>query len=225
MFPGLQLKVVVVKQQPTLFVRGLPSGGQYVFNPLQYDGVPLMSTFGLNSSAHDVYARPDIGFKGVEFVRGGAAVLYGAGSVAGLINYTSKTGDTNDENIINVEWGDTGRLKTDFYSGGQLGGENSNTYYAFTGFVRKDDGPIDTGLPTRGVQFRANIKQLFENGSFTLHGQFINDRAQFFLPLPLNGSTRERINGNDGKPVEQLLAGDLAENIFLNSRWAIQKSN
>ncbi|WKX78399.1 TonB-dependent receptor plug domain-containing protein [Zobellia laminariae] len=80
-----------------VFVRGLPSGGQYVFNPLQYDGMPLMSTFGLNSSAHDVYARPDIGFKGVEFVRGGSAILYGAGSVAGIINYTSKTGDTNPE--------------------------------------------------------------------------------------------------------------------------------
>lgn len=213
--PGITAEGGGGETATNLFVRGLPSGGQYVFNPLQYDGVPLMSTFGLNSSAHDVYARPDIGFKGVEFVRGGAAVLYGAGSVAGLINYTSKTGDTNDENIINVEWGDTGRLKTDFYSGGQLGGENSNTYYAFTGFVRKDDGPIDTGLPTRGVQFRANIKQLFENGSFTLHGQFINDRAQFFLPLPLNGSTRKRINGNDGKPVEQLLSGDLAETSFL----------
>ncbi len=200
-----------------LFVRGLPSGGQYVFNPLQYDGMPLMSTFGLNSSAHDVYARPDIGFKGVEFVRGGAAVLYGAGSVAGLINYTSKTGDADPGNVINLEWGDLGRLKTDFYSGGQLGGEDSKTYYAFTGFVRKDDGPIDTGLPTRGVQFRGNIKKVFDNGSFTLHGQFINDRAQFFLPLPLNGSTRERINGNDGNPVEQLLSGELAETSFLTA--------
>lgn len=215
--PGITAEGGGGETATNLFVRGLPSGGQYVFNPLQYDGMSLMSTFGLNSSAHDVYARPDIGFKGVEFVRGGAAVLYGAGSVAGLINYTSKTGDEDEENIINVEWGNDGRLKTDFYSGGQLGGEDSNTFYAFTGFVRKDDGPIETGLPTRGVQFRGNIKKLFKNGSFTLHGQFINDRAQFFLPLPLNGSTRERINGNDGNPVEQLLSGELAETSFLTA--------
>ncbi|SEL67959.1 Outer membrane receptor proteins, mostly Fe transport [Aquimarina amphilecti] len=213
--PGITAEGGGGETATNLFVRGLPSGGQYVFNPLQYDGMPLMSTFGLNSSAHDVYARPDIGFKGVEFVRGGAAVLYGAGSVAGIINYTSKTGDTNNENVINLEYGNRGRLKTDFYTGGRLGGEDSNTYYALTGFVRKDNGPIETGLTTRGVQFRANIKKKFENGSFTIHGQFINDRAQFFLPLPLQGGSRERINGNDGEEVEQLLSGELANTSFL----------
>lgn len=213
--PGITAEGGGGETATNLFVRGLPSGGQYVFNPLQYDGMPLMSTFGLNSSAHDVYARPDIGFKGVEFVRGGAAVLYGAGSVAGIINYTSKTGDSNDENVINVEYGSGGRLKTDFYTGGQLGSEDSNTYYAFTGFVRTDNGPIDTGLATRGMQFRANIKQKFENGSFTVHGQFINDRAQFYLPLPLEGGSLDRIAGNDGEEVEQLLSGELANTSFL----------
>lgn len=219
--PGITAEGGGGETATNVFVRGLPSGGQYVFNPLQYDGMPLMSTFGLNSSAHDVYARPDIGFKGVEFVRGGAAVLYGAGSVAGIINYTSKTGDSNAGNIVNMEWANKGRLKTDFYTGGRLGGEDSNTYYAFTGFVRKDDGPIETGMPTRGVQFRANIKKKFENGSFTVHGQFINDNAQFFMPLPLDGN-RNRINGNDGEPVSQLLSGQLANTSFLTAGGAYE---
>lgn len=212
--PGITAEGGGGETASNIFVRGLPSGGQYVFNPLQYDGMPLISSFGLNSSAHDVYARPDIGFKGVEFVRGGAAVLYGAGSVAGIINYTSKTGDSNPGNIINMEVANLGRLKTDFYSGGQLGGEDSNTYYAFTGFVRQDKGPIDVGLPTKGVQFRGNIKKKFDNGSFTLSGQFINDKAQFYLPLPLTAGSRERIAGNDGEPVEQLLPGALANTSF-----------
>jgi iron complex outermembrane recepter protein len=60
-----------------VFVRGLPSGGQFQFNPLQIDGMPVLSTFGLNSSAHDVYFRSDIGMKSLEFVRGGSSVLYG----------------------------------------------------------------------------------------------------------------------------------------------------
>ncbi|MEM9649782.1 MAG: carboxypeptidase-like regulatory domain-containing protein, partial [Bacteroidota bacterium] len=214
--PGITAEGGGGETATNLFVRGLPSGGQYVFNPLQYDGMPLISSFGLNSSAHDVYARPDIGFKGVEFVRGGAAILYGAGSVAGIINYTSKTGDTNPGNTINVEWGHGDRLKTDFYSGGRLGGEDSNTFYAFTGFVRTDQGPLDTGLSTRGVQFRGNIKKRFERGTFTVHAQFINDRAQFYLPLPLSAD-RERINGNDGEPVQQLLSGQLEETSFLTA--------
>lgn len=198
-----------------LFIRGLPSGGQYVFNPLQYDGIPLMTTFGLNSSAHDVYARPDIGFKGVEFVRGGAAVLYGAGSSAGIINYVSKTGDTDPGNIVNIEIANRGRIKTDFYSGGRLGGEESNTFYAITGFLRYDNGPYKTGIPTRGGQIRANLRKHLDNGFFTVHGQFINDRAQFLMPLPLEGGTRERLNGNDGEPVEQLMSGELSNTSFL----------
>ncbi|NJB83366.1 TonB-dependent receptor [Wenyingzhuangia aestuarii] len=198
-----------------VFVRGLPSGGQYVFNPLQYDGMPLISAFGLNSSAHDVYARTDIGFKGVEFVRGGSAILYGAGSVAGIINYTSKTGDTDPGNIVNVEWANGGRVKTDFYSGGKLGGKDSDTYYALTGFVRYDEGPINVGLPTKGVQLRGNIKKKFDKGSFTMHGQFIDDNVQFYTGIPLDGDSRERLIGNDGKEVEQLMSSQLANTSFL----------
>jgi len=215
--PGITAEGGGGETATNLFVRGLPSGGQYVFNPLQYDGLPLMTTFGLNSSAHDVYARPDIGFKGVEFVRGGASILYGAGSAAGIINYISKTGDTNPGNIINIELADQGRLKTDFYSGGRLGGESSNTYYSVTGFMRYDEGPYTTGVPTRGGQVRANIKKNFEKGFFALHTQMINDRAQFLMPLPLQGGSRERLDGNDGEPVSQLMTGELSNTSFLTA--------
>ena len=213
--PGVTVEGGGGEVATNLFIRGLPSGGQYVFNPLMYDGVPLMGVFGLNSSAHDVYARPDIGFRGVEFVRGGASILFGPGSVAGMINYISKTGDTNSESIINVENASRGRIKTEFYTGGQLGAQDSNTYYAVTGFIRKDKGPIETGLDTRGFQLRGNVKKKIEHGSITLHGQFINDRVQFFLPLPLDGKTRKRLPGNDGDEVEQLLSGELANTSFL----------
>lgn len=215
--PGITAEGGGGETATNLFVRGLPSGGQYTFNPLQYDGLPLMTTFGLNSSAHDVYARPDIGFKGVEFVRGGAAILYGAGSAAGVINYISKTGDANPGNLINVELADEGRFKTDFYTGGKLGGDDSNTYYAITGFLRYDEGPYNTGVPTRGGQIRANIKKIFDKGFFTVHTQLINDRAQFLMPLPLQGGVRERINGNDGEPVTQLMSGALSNTSFLTA--------
>lgn len=187
-----------------IFVRGLPSGGQYVFNPLEYDGMPTISTFGLNSSAHDVYVRNDFGIRMLDFPRGGAAILYGAGSVAGLINYISKTGTETPENIVQFETADQGRLKADFYSGGKMGGTDSKTYYALSGFYRYDNGPIKTGLPTQGFQLRGNIKQLFDHGSLVISGQYIDDRVQFFLPLPLDGETREFATGNDGKEVNTI---------------------
>ena len=187
-----------------IFVRGLPSGGQYVFNPLEYDGMPTISTFGLNSSAHDVYVRNDFGIKTLDFARGGAAIMYGAGSVAGVINYISKTGTETPENIFQLEWADQGRLKADFYSGGKFGGKSSRTYYALSGVYRYDDGPIKTGLPSEGIQLRGSIKQMFDNGFLVVSGQYIDDRVQFFLPLPLDGETREFATGNDGKEVNTI---------------------
>lgn len=187
-----------------IFVRGLPSGGQYVFNPLEYDGMPTISTFGLNSSAHDVYIRNDFGIRSLDFPRGGAAILYGAGSVAGVINYISKTGTETPENIFQIEMADKGRVKTDFYSGGKLGGKDSRTYYALSGTYRYDQGPIETGLPSQGFQVRGSVKQLFDKGSLVVSGQYIDDRVQFFLPLPLDGETREYAIGNDGNEVNTI---------------------
>jgi outer membrane receptor protein involved in Fe transport len=70
-----------------VFIKGLPSGGQYQFTPLEYDGIPVFSSFGLNSSAFDVFYRNDLGIERLEFVRGGVSNLFGPGSVAGVINY------------------------------------------------------------------------------------------------------------------------------------------
>ena len=192
-----------------IFVRGMPSGGQYQFTPLQVDGVPVLSTFGLNSSAHDVYFRNDIGIKSLEFVRGGASTLFGAGSVAGIINYTSITGTATHDNKVQLEWAEGGRLKTDFLTSGPL---NENTFYAVSGFYRYDEGPLETGLPTKGYQLRGNIKKLFNNGnsSVTLSMQAIDDNVQFYLPYPLANAdgVKERPLGNDGETVYTMLTSD-----------------
>jgi iron complex outermembrane receptor protein len=184
-----------------IFVRGLPSGGQYAFNPLQIDGMPVLSTFGLNSSAHDVYFRNDIGIRSLEFVRGGSSILYGVGSVAGIINYTSITGNSQPKNVLRTEIASNSRYKADFLTSGPLGGEDSKTFYALSGFYRYDEGPLKTGLPTEGFQLRGNIKHVTDKGSVTFSGQFIDDNVQFFLPYPLEGGTRNRPNGNDGQEI------------------------
>jgi outer membrane receptor protein involved in Fe transport len=193
-----------------VFVRGLPSGGQFQFNPLQIDGMPVLATFGLNSSAHDVYFRTDIGIKSLEFVRGGSSVLYGVGSVAGIINYTSVTGSETPKNILKLELGTNSRYKADFLTSGQLGGKDSKMFYALTGFYRYDEGPIKTGLPTEGYQLRGNLKKVTEKGSITFSGQYIDDQVQFFLPYPLDGGTRNRPTGNNGEEILTLQTASAA---------------
>ncbi len=198
-----------------VFVRGMPSGGQYQFTPLQVDGLPVLSTFGLNSSAHDVYFRNDLGLRNLEFVRGGSSTLFGAGSVAGIVNYTSITGSANMDNKVQLEWANGGRLKTDFLSSGPI---NDNLFYAFSGMYRYDDGPLETGLPTRGYQVRGNLKKLFNDGnsSFTVYGQLIDDNVQFYLPYPLanDNGQRERPTGNDGETIYTMLTGQAKDFSF-----------
>jgi outer membrane receptor protein involved in Fe transport len=207
-----------------VFVRGLPSGGQFQFNPIQIDGMPVLSTFGLNSSAHDVYFRTDIGMKSLEFIRGGSSVLYGAGSVAGIINYTSETGSTTPKNILKTEVGTNSRYKADFLSSGQLGGKDSNLFYAVTGFYRYDEGPIKTGLPTEGYQIRGNVKKVTEKSTITFSGQVIDDKVQFFLPYPLQGGSRSRPIGNDGNEIVTLQTA-AAANISYATPDGIFKTN
>ncbi|MEM9173158.1 MAG: TonB-dependent receptor, partial [Pseudomonadota bacterium] len=186
-----------------VFHRALPSGGQFSFTPLLYDGMPAYSTFGLNSSAFDVFYRNDLGIERSEFVSGGVSNLFGPGSVAGIINYISKTGSAEPEGTLQVEVAEEGRMRTDYYYSGPLGGADSNTFYAVSGFYRVDEGPLDSGLDSKGYQIRGNLKHEFDDGSgsFTFYGQMIDDSVQFFLPLPVDGNSRERVSGNDGNEV------------------------
>ncbi|MBW3558276.1 MAG: TonB-dependent receptor [Proteobacteria bacterium] len=194
-----------------VFVKGLPSGGQYQFTPLLYDGVPVFSVFGLNSSAFDVYYRNDLGLERLEFVRGGVSNLFGPGSVAGLINYISTTGTDEPRGVFQLEAADKGRLRGDFVLSGPVA-PGSNLFYSVSGYYRYDEGPIRTGNDTEGVQLRGNIRRRFEDGSgsVTLYGQFIDDRVQFYLPFPLSGTNRERIAGNDGERVFSVQTNQVA---------------
>jgi len=186
-----------------VFHRALPSGGQFSFTPLNYDGMPSFSTFGLNSSAFDVYYRNDLGIERAEFVGGGVSNLFGPGSVAGIVNYISKTGGPENEGTLQVEAAEEGRMRGDYYFSGPLGDDDSNTFYAVSGYYRYDEGPLDSGLDTEGFQLRGNLKREFEDGSgsLTVYGQAIDDKVQFFLPLPVDGQSRERVDGNDGDEV------------------------
>ncbi|WP_158971006.1 TonB-dependent receptor domain-containing protein [Paraglaciecola sp. L3A3] len=197
--PGIKVEGGGGEVATNAFVRGLPSGGQFQFTPLNYDGMPAFQS-GMTSSAQDVYFRPDIGIERVEYVGGGVSNLFGPGSVAGIINYISRTGSDDPESTVQLEIAEDGRVRTDFFNSGALSSAD-NLYYAISGFYRYDDGPLDTGLPTKGYQLRGNIRKEFDDGFISFHGQLINDKVQFFLPLPLDGASRDRLTGNDGETV------------------------
>ena len=178
-----------------VFVAGLPSTGQYQFTPLEFNGMPVISSMGLNSNAPDIYERPDLGVAKLEFVHGGVSNLFGGGSVGGLINYIDKTGTDITKGEARLELGDMGRIKTDFAASGAIN-KDAGLYYAVSGWYRYDQGPLKSGLPTEGEQIRGNIRKEFEGGYVTLYGQYIDDRDQFYGDYPLTGTNYERYNGN-----------------------------
>ena len=201
--PGISAEGGGGEVATNVFHRALPSGGQFSFTPLLYDGMPSFTTFGLNSSAFDVYFRNDLGIERSEFVSGGVSNLFGPGSVAGIINYISATGGPEPAGTVQLETAEEGRFRGDYFFSGPLGGSDSNTFYALSGYYRVDEGPLTSGLDTQGYQLRGNIRHEFDDGSgsMTLYTQLIDDSVQFFLPLPVDGRTRERVSGNDGAEV------------------------
>ncbi|MEP1142402.1 MAG: TonB-dependent receptor [Henriciella sp.] len=198
--PGLKPEGGGGEVATNLFVRGLPTPGQLQFTPINYDGITVLSNSGLNSSAIDFFARNDLGIERLEFVKGGVSNLFGVSSTAGVINYISKTGTDEEQGTLQLELSDENRVRGDFAFQGPI---NDNTFYAVSGFYRYDEGPIFTGQPTEGFALRGNILREFADGSgkFQLFGSYINDRVNFYLPIPLDGSSRERVAGNDGAEV------------------------
>lgn len=191
-----------------VYVRGLPTGGQYILTPIHIDGMPVLGTTGLNSSATDVYYRNDMGIGKIETVLGGVSNLYGSGSVVGLINILSKTGNDIPTTTIQTEYSTPGRVQLDLHTSGSL---SKNMYYSLATTYRYDNGPIKTGLISQGYQIRGNVKKNFDNGDqLTFYFQHINDKVQYYLPYPID-STFTRPKGWDGEDIYSLITKDVEE--------------
>lgn len=198
-----------------IFVAGLPSGGQYQFTPYEFNGVAVIGSIGLNSSAPDVYYRPDLGVDRLEFVHGGVSNLFGGGSVGGLINFIDKTGGAETHGELRLQTGELGLARADFALSGPIS-KDGGVSYAVSGYYRYDDGPLKSGMPSNGGQIRGNIRKDFDGGHLTVYGQYINDRVQFFSDYPLTGDTHQRPIGNNGKPIYTTMTSAL-ENIAYNT--------
>ena len=177
-----------------VFVAGLPSSGQYQFTPLEFNGIQVIGSMGLNSSAPDVYYRTDLGIDRLEFVRGGVSNLFGGGGIGGLINYIDKTGSDTTQGVGQLELSDHDRIRGDFAASGPLA---NNLYYAVSGFYRYDNGPLVSGFPTEGYQLRGNFKRTFDSGEFKIYWQAIDDKDQFYGDIPLTGGF-QLARGNNG---------------------------
>ena len=194
-----------------IFVAGLPSGGQYQFTPLEFNGMPVIGSMGLNSSAPDVYYRTDLGIDRLEFVRGGVSNLFGVGGIGGTINFIDKTGTDTPTGVAQLELSDHNRIRTDFATSGPV---TNGLYYALSGFYRYDNGPLDSGFPTEGYQVRGNLKKVFDTGEVKVYFQGIDDKDQFYGDIPLTSNGYHLARGNNGHVVTTTETAALDDSTF-----------
>jgi len=187
--PGISAEGGGGEVASNIFVRGVPAGGQYRYQTLQVDGMPLRSIGDDGGmSAQDVYFRQDLNIQSLEVVKGGSSSLFGFSAPGGIINYITKTGGSQLSTTVRATAADKNLFRYDFNTNGPLG---ENYRFNLGGFYRYDEGPRVSGLPTQGFQIRGNVTRLLEDGYLRLHLTLINDRVQFFLPIAYTSKTRE----------------------------------
>lgn len=170
------------------FLRGLPSPGQFRYQTLQEDGMPVRSVPGGEFSAEDVFFRFDQNVRALEVVKGGVSSLFGINAPAGTINFISKTGGDILTSSVGFTAGQRDVYRVDLNTNGPLG---ENWRFNLGGFYRFDDGPRKSGLSTRGLQFKGNITRLLEGGHLRLYFKYIDDKVQFLLPFAHRRETQE----------------------------------
>lgn len=211
--PGIRVEASGGDGNANISVRGLPvaSGGSK-FLQLQEDGLPILEFGDITFGNADIFLRADFNVRTVESVRGGSASTFASNSPGGVINFISKTGET-EGGAFQISSGlDYREFRADFDYGGRL--SDSVTYH-IGGFSRIGDGQRDVGFDgVRGGQIKANITKSFGNGGYVrLSGKYLNDRAIGYLPNPV------LVAGSNADPDYRNLTNFSINNDTLHSRY------
>ncbi len=211
--PGIRVEASGGDGNANISVRGLPvaSGGSK-FLQLQEDGLPILEFGDITFGNADIFLRADFNVRTVESVRGGSASTFASNSPGGVINFISKTGESQG-GAFQVSGGlDYREFRADFDYGGRL--SDSVTYH-IGGFSRIGDGQRNVGFDgVRGGQIKANITKSFGNGGYVrLSGKYLNDRAIGYMPNPV------LVTGSNADPNYRNLTNFSINNDTLHSRY------
>ena len=208
--PGIRVEASGGEGNANISVRGLPvaSGGSK-FLQLQEDGLPILEFGDITFGNADIFLRADFNVGRVESVRGGSASTFASNSPGGIINFLSKTGETEGGSFQVSSGIDYREFRTDFDQGGRL---SDSVRYHIGGFYRVGDGPRDVGYDAmRGGQIKANITKEFGGGYVRLYGKYLDDRGIAYLPNPV------RVTGSNDDPQYTNIPGFSINNDTLHS--------
>ncbi|MDX2290162.1 MAG: TonB-dependent siderophore receptor [Hyphomicrobiaceae bacterium] len=159
-------------------------------SPTEYlDGMRRLNGF-YNNTRPDPYT-----LERIEVLKGPAAVLYGQGSTAGIVNLVSKRPDPNHRNEIGVQYGSFDRKQVEADIGGKLT-EDGSLAYRMIGVVLDSDSQVDFVHQDRYLFAPSVTWRPDASTSLTVLGNFQKDDsaagAQF---LPIEGTLFAGPNG------------------------------
>lgn len=198
--PGIRSESSGGDGNANIAVRGLPiASGGAKFLQLQEDGLPVLEFGDITFGNADIFLRYDSNVARVEAVRGGSASTFASNSPGGVINFISKTGETEGGSIQGTAGLDYDSYRLDFDYGAPI---SDTLRFHIGGFYREGEGPRHAGYDAnKGGQLKLNVTKEFEGGYVRLYGKYLNDRAIGYLPNPV------RVTGTDSNPHYENLPG------------------
>lgn len=193
-------------------IRGLPNAsGGAKFLQFQEDGLPVLEFGDISGFGAEMLVRPDLMLAQVETIRGGSASTFASNSPGGIINFLSKTGET-EGGAVQISSGlNYGMQRADFDYGGRL---SSSIRFQVGGYYRSGEGPRDVGFNAfRGGQFRFNVTKEFSNGYIRLLGKLLDDRSPAYNVVAM------RATGSDADPSYSSLTNLNAKTDSMQSRY------
>lgn len=208
--PGIRSESSGGEGNANIQTRGIPiSTGGAKFLQLQEDGLPILEFGDIAFGNADIFLRVDSNVARVESIRGGSASTFASNSPGGVINFISKTGETEGGAIQATAGLDYGEYRIDADYGAKL---TDSLSFHVGGFYRIGEGPRRAGYDgNKGGQIKGNITKTFDGGFVRLNFKYLDDRAIAYLPSPV------RVTGTNANPNYQSLPGLSANNDTIHS--------
>lgn len=182
--PGVRSESTGGEGNANIAVRGLPvASGGAKFLQLQEDGLPVMQFGDIAFGNADIFMRLDASVQTVESIRGGSASTAASDAPGGIINFISKTGDSESGSVATTIGLDYDSIRTDFEYGSYI---SDTVRFHVGGFIRQGEGPRDTGYTSnKGGQIKANLTKEFADGYVRLYYKHLDDKSVGYLPMPM----------------------------------------
>ncbi len=218
--PGVRSEASGGNGNANISVRGLPlsaGGSRYV--QLQEDGLPVLLWGDASFATPDEFMRTDYATSHVEFVRGGQAATAASNAPGAVINFITKNGK-EESNDVGYTYGLGTRLnRLDFNYGTAVG---KDSYINIGGFERTGGGgAINTTFNSEnGGQIRANFLHELDKGGFIqFNVKHLNDSTPTLLPVPVSikGGTVTTLPGIDPRTYYPINSGAMSRDTTMNS--------